>query len=345
MIDWKFALATAERLSRPGPDLDRAEVADVMGDLRESAAMAVTPVREFTGLTAGWHSPVLVVDRPRWVEANLQSFEVVMKPVDAKLAEIGKLPQGALAPKIAGAEVGAIMAFLAGKVLGQFDPFWTSPTGEAGRLLLVAPNIVHVERELDVNPTDFRRWVCLHEETHRAQLTGVPWMRDHLMSLVTEVVNTMAPEGGEDIPANLSAALAEVLRIVRGHSDQSLSEVFQTPEQAEVVGRVTGLMSLLEGHADVVMDDIGPDIIPTVRQIRKKFDQRRRSPKGLAGVARRLLGFESKMRQYRDGAKFVRVVHDTVGKEGFDAVWVAPDHLPSRDEILEPELWIKRVLD
>lgn len=345
MIDWKFALATAERLSRPGPTLDRAEVADVMGDLRESATMAVTPVREFTGLTQGWHSPVLVVDRPRWVEANLQSFEVVMGPVDAKLTELGKAPQGPLAPKIAGAEIGAIMAFLAGKVLGQFDPFWTSPIGDAGRLLLVAPNIVHVERELEVDPTDFRRWVCLHEETHRAQLTGVPWMRDHLLSLVTEVVDTMAPDGAGDLTANVSVALAEVLRIVRGQSEKSLSEVFQSPEQAEVIGRVTGLMSLLEGHADVVMDDIGPEVIPTVRTIRKKFDQRRRSPKGLAGVVRRLMGFESKMRQYRDGATFVRAIHDTVGREGFDAVWAAPEQLPSREEILEPDLWIKRVLD
>ena len=41
-------------------------------------------------------------------------------------------------------------------------------------------------------------------------------------------------------------------------------------------------MSLLEGHADVVMDGVGPEVIPTVDEIREKFDQRRKG----AGYAR-----------------------------------------------------------
>lgn len=48
----------------------------------------------------------------------------------------------------------------------------------------MAPNIVQVERELDVDPHDFRLWVCLHEETHRTQFGAVPWLRDHVQSEV-----------------------------------------------------------------------------------------------------------------------------------------------------------------
>ena len=40
-------------------------------------------------------------------------------------------------------------------------------------------NIVMVERELG-QPHDFRRWVCLHEETHRLQFTAVTWLRDYV---------------------------------------------------------------------------------------------------------------------------------------------------------------------
>ena len=82
----------------------------------------------------------------------------------------------AVGSRITGAEVGGLLGFMASKVLGQFDPFHEPH----GRLLLVAPNVMHVERELDVDPTDFRLWVCLHEETHRVQFTAVPWMREHL---------------------------------------------------------------------------------------------------------------------------------------------------------------------
>ena len=88
-----------------------------------------------------------------------------------------------------GAEVGGLLGFLGGKVLGQFDPFHDP----AGRLLLVAPNIVHVERELEADPTDFRLWVCLHEETHRVQFTAVPWMRDHLFAEIGKLAETMEP--------------------------------------------------------------------------------------------------------------------------------------------------------
>ena len=96
----------------------------------------------------------------------------------------------AVGSKITGAEVGGLLGFMAGKVLGQFDPFHDP----RGRLLLVAPNVVHVERELEADPPDFRFWVCLHEETHRVQFTAVPWMRDHIFSEVQALAETVEPQ-------------------------------------------------------------------------------------------------------------------------------------------------------
>ncbi|MBA4607815.1 MULTISPECIES: zinc-dependent metalloprotease [Aeromicrobium] len=344
MIDWKVASSTARRLMKPGPDLSAAEVEEVVAELREASAIAEGPVREFTGLVPAYPTPVLVVDRPRWADANLAAFEVLMTPFNEKLAAEGKLPTGlpkAVGGRVTGVELGAIVAFLGGKVLGQFDPFAEGGHGP-GRLLLVAPNIVHVERELNVDPTDFRRWVCLHEETHRAQFTAVPWMRGHMLSQVDQLMD-VTDVGGGAVTDLLSEALPELVRIVRGDSDKSLSDLFQNEQQREVVDRLTGLMSLLEGHADVVMDDIGPEIVPSVAEIRRKFTKRRASGSTLSKVFRRLLGYEAKMRQYSEGATFVRTVTDQVGKDGFDAVWAAPEHLPTRAEIVDPKSWVARV--
>ncbi len=72
-------------------------------------------------------------------------------------------------------------------------------------------------------------------------------------------------------------------------------------------------MSLLEGHADVVMDGVGPAVIPSVAEIRKKFNRRRKGVGTLDRLLRRLLGLDAKMAQYRDGARFVRGVVDKVG--------------------------------
>lgn len=349
MIDWKLAQATATRLARPGPDLSTHEIAEAVAELREGATRSEGPVREFTGLHAthalGAPSPVLVVDRPRWVEANLSTFQLMMDPIATKLADAGRSPRGvsrAVGEKVSGAELGALMSFMSTKVLGQFDPFWTGPRGEGGRLLLVAPNIVTVERQLEVDPHDFRLWVCLHEETHRVQFTGVPWLREHLRGLLDEFIDATDVDP-EAMSAMLGNALSEALKVAKGDPDASLSTMFQNERQSRIVDQMTGVMSLLEGHADVVMDDVGPEVIPTVAHIRRKFTQRRKGSGGVDRLIRRLLGLEAKMRQYRDGAVFVRHAVDTVGMDGFNAVWSEPANLPTRAEILEPSTWVSRV--
>ncbi|KRC64991.1 coenzyme F420 biosynthesis-associated protein [Aeromicrobium sp. Root236] len=346
MIDWKLALSTATKLSKPGPDLSAAEVAEAVAELREGAARSEGPVREFSDLHArSATAPVLVVDRPRWIEANLDTFKVMMDPVMAKLAASNKMPSGVgrvVGEKISGAELGALMSFMSTKVLGQFDPFWDGPNGEGGRLLLVAPNIVQAERQLDVDPHDFRLWVCLHEETHRVQFTAVDWMRAHMRSLLDEFVDATDLDSSA-LSSLVTDGLGEAIRIARGDSEASLADLFQNERQREIVDRLTGIMSLLEGHADVVMDGVGPEVIPTVAEIRRKFTQRRKGAGTFDRLLRRLLGLDAKMRQYRDGAEFVREVNAKVGLSGFNAVWAEPANLPTKSEILDPASWVTRV--
>ena len=136
-----------------------------------------------------------------------------------------------------------------------------------------------------------------------------------------------------------------VQRIVEGLSrneEISIVELVQTPAQRQIVDRITAVMSLLEGHADVVMDSVGPEVIPTVAAIREKFTVRR-SGQGFDKVIRKLLGLDAKMRQYRDGAAFCRAVIDRVGMDGLNKVWTSPNTLPTRAEITDPQLWLSRV--
>jgi coenzyme F420 biosynthesis associated uncharacterized protein len=240
----------------------------------------------------------------------------------------------AVGSRVTGAEVGALLGFLAGKVLGQFDPFFDP----SGRLLLVAPNIVHVERELGADPHDFRLWVCLHEETHRVQFTAVPWMRDHLFGEMQALAASLEPTH------LLDDGFKRITEALKGGGGPSLIEALGTPEQRAIIDRVTGVMSLLEGHADVVMDGVGPRVIPSVAQIRRSFDQRRKGVGTLDRILRRLLGLDAKMAQYRDGAAFVRHVVGKVGMAEFNAVWDRPENLPSKAEITDPSAWVTRVL-
>lgn len=337
MVDWDLAIRVATRLAGEGPTITRREADRAVAELRADAERSTGLVRDFTGLVAADHSaPVLVVDRGGWVQANTEAFRTLLGPLVGKLTE-KKPPSGltlTVGSKVTGLEVGGLLGFLAGKVLGQFDPFHAPD----GRLLLVAPNIVHVERELGVDPTDFRLWVCLHEETHRVQFTAVPWMRDHLFSEVTALSATVGPSG-------LDEALRRVTEGLKGgFAKGSIVDLMSTPEQKEILDRVTGMMSLLEGHADVVMDGVGPSVIPSVDTIRERFTERRKGVGTLDRLLRRLLGLDAKMAQYRDGAHFVRSVVDKVGMEEFNVVWERAEHLPSKAELSDPDAWVTRVL-
>jgi coenzyme F420 biosynthesis associated uncharacterized protein len=161
-------------------------------------------------------------------------------------------------------------------------------------------------------------------------------MRDHLFSEINAIAETMEPG------KLLDDALGRVSEVIRG--DGSLLDVIGSPEQKEILDRVTGVMSLLEGHADVVMDGVGPSVIPSVAEIRRKFDRRRKGVGTLDRLLRRLLGLDAKMAQYRDGARFVRGVVDKVGMHEFNAVWASPDNLPTKAEIADPSAWVGRVL-
>ncbi|MEV5782157.1 zinc-dependent metalloprotease [Streptomyces sp. NPDC048448] len=359
MVDWNLAVATATRLVRPGPEVSRDEAREVVAELRRHAKASEAHVRGFTRMgTEDTHdTPVLVVDRPGWVRANVAGFREVLKPLLDKMQERrgsgpGGTVLGAVGGKVTGVELGMLLSFLSSRVLGQYETFAPAtrelPAGEngGGRLLLVAPNIVHVERELDVEPHDFRLWVCLHEETHRTQFSAVPWLRDHLEGEIqsflaeTEVDPMTVLERIREAAQSLAGGRPE------GEEDEgrSLVEIVQTPAQREILARLTAVMSLLEGHADFVMDGVGPDVVASVGEIREKFQQRRAKGASRLDLAlRKLLGLDAKLKQYRDGERFVRAVVGQVGMDGFNRVWTSPNTLPTKTEIAKPADWVARV--
>jgi coenzyme F420 biosynthesis associated uncharacterized protein len=209
-------------------------------------------------------------------------------------------------------------------------------------LLLVAPNIIKVERELSADPVDFRMWVCLHESTHRLQFTAVPWLREHFQALVAEFGAAADTDAGELLGRLVSAVTGRRA----GPGPRSWIETIQTPEQLAVFNQLMALMTLLEGHADHVMDAVGPAVIPSVVQIRESFTVRRKRGRGpFDRILRSLLGMDMKLAQYVKGAAFVGTVVDAVGMDAFNTIWTSPETLPTRAETTDPQAWMQRVLE
>ncbi len=402
MIDWDVAVATGVRWARPGPQVSLAEARRAVTELRKLAAIVQEPVREITGLVSTESAgQIAVVDRPGWIRANVDGFRVVLDPLAQQLSERpGAWPAaggllGSVGSRFTGVQMGLILAFLAGRVLGQYELFLPpdpaaggaagaggdagaangAPSGSAGpprhdsaahdsvahdsaahdlvergdvpagRLTLVAPNIVMVERELGVNSRDFRLWVCLHEETHRMQFTAVPWLRGYVQGQISEflLASDLDPAA---IVERLRAAADVVSGAVRGGAGggDSLLEAIQSPRQRVTLDRLTAVMTLVEGHGDYVMDAAGPRVVPSVAEIRARFAARRHSAGRVEQALRRLLGIDLKLKQYAEGARFVRSVVDDVGMAGFNKVWTSPQTLPTKAEIARPRAWVDRVI-
>ena len=337
-VDWDLAVKTAARLAPAGPQVSWAEASDAVVELRGLAVRAEEHVRAVTGLVPpGEPLEATVVDRPGWAAANVEGFKVVLAPLAEKLMA---KKQSALAlsagSKVTAVQMGTMLAWLSSKVLGQYEVFL--PEEGTGRLVLVAPNIVETERRLGVDPTDFRMWVALHEVTHRTQFTAVPWMHAHVRSEVGALLEASSLDDPAELVSRLKNAVTQLPK------GGSLIEALQTPEQKVVLDRVTAFMSLLEGHAEHVMDGVGPSVVPSVTTIRAKFDERRREGAGVIDrILRRLLGLDLKALQYAEGKVFVDTAVRELGMTGFNRVWESPATLPTRQEIREPMTWVRRM--
>lgn len=356
LINWELAASAAARLAPPGPSLTPSEIDEAVYQLRSAADASVPHVHHITGLEAARDlrdSSVLVVDRASWAKANTQSFAVMLKPAIERMMENrkGTISPGAasVSGAITGSQLGAVLAFLSSKVLGQYDPFAalaegsTAPSG--GRLLLVAPNIISVERELNVTPEDFRLWVCLHEQTHRVQFAAAPWLRHHMLNEIDNLSSHLL--GNVDSLMERASAAARSLkdRAASGPTPSrgAILDLLQSPEEKAALSHLTAVMSLLEGHANVVMDAVDASIVPSVKTIRQRFNDRGQDRGVIEKFIRSLLGLDAKMRQYSDGAKFVRAVVEVVGMAGFNRVWDSAGNLPTEPEIHDPKIWLDRM--
>ncbi|PXX63342.1 putative hydrolase/coenzyme F420 biosynthesis associated uncharacterized protein [Nocardia tenerifensis] len=339
-VDWKLAAKTGATLVPSGPRASRYSAEQVVAELATASERAEGPVREVSRLLDDQPVPAArIVDRPGWIGAAAES----MAQLTGTGGDTGE--RGLLQGKPAGVQAGAMLAFLSTAILGQYDPF----TGPDGTLLLVAPNIMAVERALGVSPSDFRLWVCLHEVTHRVQFSSAPWLADYMRANV-EVLSDV---GEEPLNEMLSRLLDEVRDRRRGGAPSDpaargvvgLLRATQAPPQREALDRLLMLGTLLEGHADHIMDAVGPAVVPSVEQIRSAFDQRRKRPTNpLQRIMRALLGVDAKVAQYVRGKAFVDDVVGRVGMERFNTIWTDAETLPRTDEIEHPERWVARVL-
>ncbi|VEG74347.1 zinc-dependent metalloprotease [Actinomyces slackii] len=356
LIDWQ-AVDRMAALVPPGPVVSRQVRAGTVAVLRRSALQAPEWIAEITGLRraaaqVASHTDLRVVDRAGLIRASAASLRGLMAAVPAPPA--ARLTRTAGAVEVAGA-LSLISTRLLGQVLPGTHALTADPApGGAGeptpRLLLVAPNVLAVRRRLDLDLLDLPTWVALHETTHAIQLAAAPWLSEYLVGQARDVLRAVVRSiGGQDQHPALSRRMGRIgLGAVLAGKGPALDELLSASERAGLASLVAAL-TLLEGHAEAVLDSVGPTRIPSVHRLRAVLSRTGSDTLGVGpglgvgSLLHRLVSLDAKEAQYVDGVAFARAVIARAGHEGLNRVWDGPELLPGPAEISRPDLWLERV--
>jgi coenzyme F420 biosynthesis associated uncharacterized protein len=348
LVDWGLAARVAGRVGgaqeadrRPRPE--SLERDSVLATVSEAEAL----VRSYSGLDPAVALPQPEgVGRAEWSEAVLRTLRGVADELQrlhgVEISMPG--PLGGIARSMVGAATGAEVGVAAGyasrRVLGQYDVAILGPDRPA-RLLLVAPNITAAAAELEVDLGAFVRWVALHETTHAIQFAQAPWLREHLGGLLRTLLASAA--GG--------LGLSELVRRIASNPRDTLSTLLRGdiakaiagPEQAPTLDRIQAAMTVVEGHAEHVMDAAAPEFVDDVSHLRARMEERRSRRGPFEMIAGRLLGMDLKLRQYRLGKAFCDGVAERGGLDALNRVWEGPEALPEPEELEHPAAWLERM--
>jgi coenzyme F420 biosynthesis associated uncharacterized protein len=344
-VDWELAERIAVRTTGREPFAESYHYDSIASDFERLTVQAEALVEEATGLRSlAGPARAKVTDRAGWVRANIGSFQRMLRPLTDRLGDRLSGPVAPFASRLAGAEVGLLLGFLSGRVLGQYDLLIVEDENPDDQDIVyyVGPNVISLEKRFGFPPGEFRLWLALHEVTHRMQFTGVPWLRDHFLGLVHGVLADVDPD-----PKRFLVALqrvAEALRQGRNPLDDGgVVALIATPDQEKALQEIGGLMSLLEGHGDVTMDRAGRVLIPSAGRFSRVLKQRRRQLDPATRFLAKLIGLEAKMNQYEQGEHFIEAVEAAGGQELLHRAFDGPQNLPTLDEIRAPDRWIDRV--
>jgi coenzyme F420 biosynthesis associated uncharacterized protein len=325
---------------------------NTVGEYQRMLADAQRQVADYTGLQAtGLPSEVEVFTQQDWIDANIVSFKFLFDPISeryVKLIEELEEQQGGrgarrAARAVLSVQVGIIMGYLARNVLGQFDLSIPEPE-RGGRLYVVETNVDRVQREMNLEPREFRQWITLHEVTHSFEFHCNDWLRSYMAGSMKEYLDTINWRGLSR-PDLFRKIRAERSNVADEDALQAggLINIIATPEQRAVLARLQAVMSVLEGYSNHVMDGVGKELLPSYDVMKRRFERRRESKSGAERLFQRLIGISLKLQQYKVGQAFVDAVVGQEGIEFLNRVWLRAENMPALEEVQSPAIWIDRM--
>lgn len=344
-VNWELALDTARRTAAESPDpsptqRQRDAVADAVR-LADHWLDSATELPSGVSTSAAW-------SRAEWIENTLEVWKGLVEPIAARangavgdaLPEEARAMAGPLMDLLGRAtgamvasQVGSGLGTLAGEVLSASDV--GLPLGPAGRAAVVPANVAAFAEGLDVSGDDVLLYLALREAAHQRLFAGVPWLREHLLSAVTDYAGGIELDlsgieeqvRGLDMsdPASLQQAL-----------EGGLFDLKRTPAQEAALQRLEITLALVEGWVDEVVGQATAHRMPAAEKLQEAVRRRRASGGPAEQTFSALVGLELRPRRLRDASTLWGSLRTRQGAEARDGVWTHPDLLPTAADLDDP---------
>ena len=344
-VNWELALETARRTAAESPDpsptqRQRDAVADGFR-LADHWLDSATELPSGVSTSAAW-------SRAEWIENTLEVWKGLVEPIAARangavgdaLPEEARAMAGPLMDLLGRAtgamvasQVGSGLGTLAGEVLSASDV--GLPLGPAGRAAVVPANVAAFAEGLDVSSDDVLLYLALREAAHQRLFAGVPWLREHLLSAVTDYAGGIELDlsgieeqvRGLDMsdPASLQQAL-----------EGGLFDLKRTPAQEAALQRLEITLALVEGWVDEVVGQATAHRMPAAEKLQEAVRRRRASGGPAEQTFSALVGLELRPRRLRDASTLWGSLRTRQGAEARDGVWTHANLLPTAADLDDP---------
>ena len=350
LVDWGLAGRTARRLAGE-PEGWRPD-AELIAHYDSIVRRSFDAVSAYTGVPMEVGSDeVRVLGRADWIDANLVNFERLLAPLAVAYQQtrtgsgaLGRVAAHGTRFTVTG-QIALLLGYLGRRVLGQYDIPILDAEAESAGIYFVEPNLARVAAKAGVELEALRLWVALHEATHAYQFRvgDPPWLRGYTAGLIEDYLSEAirALESGE----RLGERLRDMWRRFDGDdpAGTGLMRLALTDGQAESLGRIQALMTVMEGYSNHVMRATGREVIPGYAVLERRMKAREEARGASSRVLNRLLGLDLKLEQYKVGEAFVEAVVEARGLEFVNRVWEGPEMLPTLEETRDAEGWMDRV--
>ncbi len=287
------------------------------------------------------------LDGWRWLLESLAgrfTSELSSLGAEAEAPQVNPMEQmmGQIAPLLLGIQVGTVVGHLASDALARHDP--PIPFEDDGALFFVTPNVDRLAGEYDFEPTEFARWLALHEAARQIVLTATPWLSRYFRSLLVALVDAI-----EIDTTDLERRLIDLQSggpdaLTSGAGLDQMIPVTQTERYQRALANLKSFLAIWDGYSEHAAAAVSPQLLADTTRIDEGMARHLASPSDGKAMLASVLGIERDRALETAGKTFCAAVVQLKGIRALNAVWAAPDNLPTLAEIKDPFLWMERVL-